>query len=148
MGFFSDIAIRGYTKSSPDWWNALRTAGMELEGIVGAAVAPTAFTFANNTAVAANVTGLLFSSASYKSAKAWVNVRRTTASNKAFSEVEIWLYYDTVLSSWVLADVVEHGAASGLTFTVTSVGQVQYTSTNMAGASYSGVSQFSAQAVA
>lgn len=148
---FAAIPVRSYTKTDPSWWNALRQAGILLENIigVGGSIPNTAFTFANNQSTT-NVTGLVFTqSATVNSARAWVSVRRTTGTNKIFVEVELWLSYDSVSAAWVLSDVVEHGSsASGITWTVTSAGQVRYSSSNLAGSGYSGASTFSAETAA
>lgn len=141
---FSSIPIRGYAKVDPSWWNALRSAGVALEGISGGGlITNTAFTFANGASLA-NVTGLVFSTSTGKSARAWISVRRTTATTDIYSEVELWLTYKASTASWQISDVIRHGDDDGITWSITSAGQVQYVSSSMTGGSYSGVSSFSA----
>lgn len=144
---FSDVPIRAPGTVDPSWWNSLRTAGLRLQSMLGlgtGAIGETAFTFANTQGAAADVTALLFSSAVCKSAYVWICARRKTDSASAYSEVELWLSYDAANSTWLLQDEVEHGGPSGLTFTVTSAGQVKYTSDTVSGSNYSGASKFKA----
>jgi hypothetical protein len=150
---FTDVPVR-VNDSSPSgrvtatWWNILRLCGMALSNYIGTGfIEETAFTFANTQAVAADITGCLFSSASVKSAHVEIAVRRKTATNKAYCWVHLYLFYNDNSSAWELADHVEHGDASGLTFTVTSAGQVQYTSDTTSGTGYSGASRFRANAM-
>ena len=65
---FSDSGTRSNgQKILYSWFNVLRTAGIALENYIGAGSLPeTAFTIANNTGSPANVTGLLFASATAK----------------------------------------------------------------------------------
>lgn len=127
--------------------NVLISGNLTVVGTinVGGGIADTAFTFSNNQGSAASVTGLVFSSSSVKSAHCWISVRRVTSTTDIRSEVELWLAYDTTDSAWYIYDQEEHGNTSGITWSVTSVGQVQYTSTNVGGTSYSGASRFQAQ---
>lgn len=152
MGLFAEIPQRGYTQTSPSWWNALQAAGAFLEGLVGAgagAIAPTDFTFANNEGSATSITGLAFDDTVCLSARVWISVRRSTTTNEIRSEVEIWLNYSVKNSEWQIVDVIDHslaGSPCGLVFSVTAAGQVKYTSSNLSGSSYSGASIFSATA--
>ncbi len=103
----------------------------------------TAFTFANNQSLA-NVTGLLFSSTTSRSAYVWITVRRVTASVDVYSEVNLWLTYKASTSTWQISDYTEHGDASGITWSITDGGQVQYVSDSQSGSGYTGASTFSA----
>ena len=147
MSTFATIPTRGYTKSDPSWWNILQVCGLALEkllGISSGSIADTTFTFANNQATT-NVTGLLFSSASGKSAWVWIAYKRRTDSSQRYGSVELWLRYNDDTASWVLVDdPIEHGDPSGITFSVTAAGQVQYSTDNQAGANYNGASHFTA----
>lgn len=144
---FSDIPDRGYTTTDPSWWNSLKLAGMKLQAMLGfgtGALVETAFTFANAQGSAADVTGLLFSSSVCKSANVWISSRRKTDTNTLYTEIELWLSYNALTSSWQVSDQVDHGDPSGLTLSITAGGQVQYTSDSLAGSNYSGASKYKA----
>jgi hypothetical protein len=152
-GLFGSIPQRGYNNVLPSWFNALQAAGAFLEGLIGAGsggITQTSFTFANNQGSAAVITALSFDSAVCLSAKVWISVRRSTGTHEYRSEVELWLAWSPANSAWEIVDQVEHaigGQAGTLTFTVVTtgtVGQLKYTSTNVSGTGYSGVSTFSA----
>lgn len=133
------------TATTPSATDDFLTLGFADARYMGAGfLAETTFTFANNQSSVANVTGCLFSSASCKSAKVDVAVRRSTNSSQLRSWVEIYLTYDDNGTAWQVSDQVWHGDDPGLTFSVTAGGQVQYVSTNVAGSSYSGASRFRA----
>lgn len=144
---FSDIPDRSYTQTDPSWWNSLKQAGQTLQTLLGlgtGGISETSFTFANGQGAAADVTGLLFSSGACKSANVWISSRRKTDSNTLYTEIELWLSYNAGTSTWQVSDQVEHGDPSGLTLTITAAGQVQYTSSTLAGSNYSGASKFKA----
>jgi hypothetical protein len=150
---FSDVPVRT-NDSSPSgritaqWWNILRLCGMALSNYIGTGfIEETAFTFANTQGVAADITGCLFSSASVKTAHVEIAVRRTTASVKVLCWVHLYLGYNPLTSAWEIMDHVEHGDASGLTFSVSAAGQVKYTSDTTSGTGYSGASRFRANAM-
>lgn len=128
--------------------NVVEAAGITLDGatmnqmlaainvlIKGGGSAPIEFTVANNTSVAANVTGLLFNSTNVKGAKIVFDLHRKTDSAGADQTGEILLTHTG--SAWRIA-VNSNFDDAGVTFSVTSGGQVQYVSTNMAGGSYVG----------
>lgn len=87
------------------------------------------FSAANNVSSAANVTGLVFANASYRAATITLSV---------FIDATVDLIAKFTLdiiqkaSSWEIS--VEHvGDITGIQFTITSAGQIQYTSTNISG---------------
>jgi hypothetical protein len=142
---FSSIPIRSNGQVFyHHWFNSLRTAGLAVETFLGAGfMQETTFTIANNTAVAANVTGLVFSSASYKSAVIYCEVRRKTSTNELISNGMLRVYYRDLTSTWELLDELG-GDDDGVVFSITSAGQVQYTSSNVSGTSYTGKLTFKA----
>jgi hypothetical protein len=99
----------------------------------------TSFASANNQASPANVTGLAFANAAVRSFKALVSVE-IDATADLFESFELLGIQKG--SSWDMA-VSAVGDDSGITFTITNAGQVQYTSTNVAGFS-SGAIKFRA----
>jgi hypothetical protein len=92
-------------------------------------IAHSSFSAANNQASAANVTGLAFAAANVRSFKAQVSVSidATTDLNEVFELTGIQLASGFVMASSSVGD------DSGVVFTITSAGQVQYTSQNSAG---------------
>lgn len=97
------------------------------------------FTIDNN-ASAQNVTNMTIDAATYKSAKVFGMIRRTTAlptDLAAFFEFN--LYYDN--ATWRISGEQNHGEDVLVDFAITTslgVGQVTYTSSNEAGGSYTG----------
>lgn len=138
---FAAIAVRlNNTQVDAGWWNILRLAGMTIESMFGAgAIGATTFAIANNQVGAVNVTGLLFSSAVSRSAEIGYQVRRLTTGGGAVEVVErgsLICTYNTLAAAWVLTYGASGGEAGGVAFTITSGGQVQYTSDNMSAGSY------------
>jgi hypothetical protein len=140
MAFGDDIPVRSNgERILASWFNLLRTA---IIGLAGAgSLTESDFTFANNQAAAADVTGLLFDSSDSISAEVDIQVIRSGASGSARSLIKLYLMYYN--STWNLLDQTEIGEESGLTFSVTAAGQVQYTSDDLGG-SYSGAGRFRA----
>lgn len=99
----------------------------------------TDFTIANN-ATAQDVTGMTVDSATYKAAKVFGMIRRTTALPTDLAcYFEFGLYFDN--ATWRISGEQNLGEDSGVTFDVTTAGgiaQVNYTSTNEAGGTYTG----------
>lgn len=90
---------------------------------------PTSFTASNNQSSASNVTGLSFANASVRATT--VNLSVTLLATSSLYE-----YFTLELiqkgSSWEMAQT-SAGDNSGYVFTVTTAGQIQYTSPNSAG---------------
>jgi hypothetical protein len=92
-------------------------------------IAPASFSFANNQASLANVTGLAFANATTRSFKALVDVQ-LDATVDAYEAYELLAVQKG--ASWDMS-VNSVGDSSGVTFDITNAGQVQYTSANAAG---------------
>lgn len=64
--------------------------------------------------------------------------------------------YDRFNSQWIMVDFVEQGVSnlsvgstvSGITWTVTTAGQIQYATDNMTGTGYTGASRVSVSSIA
>ena len=123
--------IRYYTKAQVDTIIAGITSPGDLDD--------TAFSLANNQTSPANVTGFAFANATVRSFKALVSVSidATTDFYEVFEikGIQKGSEWDFTISS--------QGDVSGITFSITNAGQVQYTSTNNAGFT-SGVIRFRA----
>ena len=89
----------------------------------------TSFSGANNQAVAADVTGLAFANGSIRAFNAIVSVTviATSSLYEVFNLTGIQRGADWIMSASSVGDV------SGVTFSITNAGQVQYQSTNNAG---------------
>lgn len=92
---------------------------------------------ANNQGSAADITGLLFNLATVKAAQFDYEIYRQTDSGSEMEAGTCFLGYRTFSSSWELSFTSQFDS-SGVTLSVTSGGQVQYVSTNLAGTSYAG----------
>lgn len=105
----------------------------------------TSATIANNQSSASNVSGLLFDSAVVRGATINYTVYRTstTIATPKAEKGTIEVSYDG--SSWSLTR--EATEDTGVTLTITSGGQVQYTSTDVGATSYSGTMKFYAKAI-
>jgi hypothetical protein len=101
------------------------------------------FTIANNQTVVANVNGLLVDGASTRSFILDYSIyRQTDTASSALAQVgQIRGVYNTQSTSWVISDDFS-GQNAGVTFTVLNSGQIQYTSTNIAGANYVGTLKY------
>jgi hypothetical protein len=143
----SSIPVReNGQKVAYDWFNPLRTALIALEGFLGTGfISETSFTIANNQGAAANVTGLVLDKASFKSGKVTAEIRRRTDSNELIAVGTFAMIYRAGTDSWELAGEEWCGDAHGVTLSITPAGQVQYTSTNVSGSSYSGTMKFKAE---
>jgi hypothetical protein len=94
--------------------------------------AEASFTVANNQSSAANVTDLLFSGATTRAFSIDYSIyRQTDTSSSALAQVgQLRGVYNTQSTSWFMSDDFS-GQNSGVTFTITSGGQIQYTSSDL-----------------
>lgn len=103
----------------------------------------TEFTIANNVAVATNVTDLLFDGALNRAFMLDYSIyRQTDTASSAVAQVgQLRGVYNTQSTTWYLSDDFA-GQNAGVTFSITSGGQIQYTSTDIAGANYVGTMKY------
>lgn len=92
---------------------------------------------ANNQGSPANVTGLSFDKTGVKAVRLLFNIHRRTDSSAVDETGELFLFHNSESDEWGHT-LTSHGDDAGVTFSVSSGGQVQYSSSNMAGASYAG----------
>ena len=119
-----------------------------LNDIVGPDdILETAFNVANNQSTAANVTGLIFNTASVRAAVIQYAIFRISDSNPSgqAESGEIHIVYDN-LAGWSITQGDINGEA-GVTFTILPSGQVQYTSTDIGSTNYVGDMKFRARAL-
>lgn len=133
----------GWGDDATGWAEGVTTV---LSNLVGPNdILETAFNIANNQITDADVTGLVFNAASVRAAKISYSVFRVSTTNPSgFTETgTIQIIYDNNVG-WS----INHGAilgSSGVTFTITSTGQVQYKSTDIGALNYIGIIKFSAK---
>lgn len=130
--------------------------GSDLSDIITALVAvadssqgaadilPTSFSLTNNTAAPANIVGAAFDTSIVRSAILQYSIYISTSLNELSECGQIFITYKSVGNSWELAQ--NYAGSSGVVFTITPSGQLQYTSSNVTGAAYSGKLKFSAKA--
>lgn len=101
---------------------------------------PVNISIANNQSSPADVTGFLIDKDDYTSATAMFSMERRTATQNYQCSGHIFLRWDSVDSLWRISTSVsiDDLDAIGVYFTVTTGGQVRYTSSNLTGGSYSG----------
>jgi hypothetical protein len=81
---------------------------------------------------------LLFSSAVVEAVIIDFAIMRKTTTNGKFSCGQIGLVYSTLANAWRIEKITEAIEYSGVTFAVTSLGQISYTSSDISGVSYTG----------
>lgn len=99
-------------------------------------------TISNNVAAPQSLSSLLFNGASIRSVTINYSVYRSTDTNEVAENGTLRLIYKTTANTWLINQVY-NGEASGVVFTVTSAGQIQYTSDLITGTSYVGVLKYS-----
>lgn len=131
----------GWGKEAADWASEVTDVLNDLQNTND--ITQTSFNIANNTTSATNVTGLLFSTTTVRGAVIDYAVYRNTNSNELAEFGQLTIVYKSVAATWEIAQF--NVGSSGVTLTITSAGQFQYTSTNMSGTGYSGVMHFRAK---
>lgn len=134
------IESRGIALDGEDF-NQLQAA-IEDVLLTGPELEAGTFTIANNTAVAANVTPLLFNKDNFLAVEIFIRLSRVSTTENLFEVGSVFLTWDSANSVWLI-EMNTHFEDAGVTLTITSGGQVKYTSTNMGGASYVGTLKYS-----
>lgn len=100
-------------------------------------------TILNNQTASLN-TGIVFTYPTIKSFEVFAQIIRTTSTTSATEVTKILGVYDIILNQWVLTDT--SAGTSGVEFNITAIGELQYKSSNLSGASYTGDMAYSYQA--
>ncbi len=108
-----------------------------IQYLQGYSQAISTFTIANNQSAPANVTGITFDSTMIRAADINFEVYRSDSSNELVSIGKFSVVYKPIAGSWAILPSEFAGDDSGVTFGITSGGQLTYTSTSM-GSSYQG----------
>lgn len=131
------------------WAEAVTDA---LATLLGAGdILQTTFTITNNISVADNVNGLLFDPGVTRAANIDYSIYRISNTNPSgYAETgTIYIIYDTSASvgnKWQLSQRTTGN--SGVTFSITDSGQIQYKSNDIGTTGYSGTMKFRAKALA
>lgn len=101
-------------------------------------------TIANNQSSATSIASLTFLSTAYVAAKINYFLERKTASSNFQTMGEIYVFWDSADSAWRISSTAngDDFDVIGVQFSITTstnTGQVKYTSTDISGATYSGV---------
>jgi hypothetical protein len=101
----------------------------------------------NQTLPNISVTGLLFNSGTVRAAVVNYSIDIFTSGTELAEVGTLYLIYKnsgTIGSKWSIGRI-SFGDDAGVTFTMTDAGQIQYTSSNVAGTGYIGTMNFSAK---
>jgi hypothetical protein len=132
-----------YGQDAADW-------AAEVTAVLASLVSPgdileTTSTITNNTVLATDVSGLSFSSSVVRAANVDYTIIRSST-GPTISVVEsgtMYITYNTIDFTWSFAQT-KYGNA-GVTFSITSLGQVQYISSAMSATGYVGILTFKAR---
>ncbi len=134
----------------PGWGEDATAWAEEVTDVLNALAGPddilqTTVTINNNQASAANIAGLLFNTATVRSAVIDYNIYRTTSLNEVVEAGTLLIMYKSVANEWSVSQILNGDAE--VYFTITTTGQLQYTSSSLAGTSYTGTMTFEAAAI-
>ena len=135
----------GWGEDSTAWSEAVTEV---LDSLANANdILQTEFLLTNNQSSAANVNGLLFSTASVRTATIEYTVYISTSTQELAESGTMIVTYKNTAATWGIVQL-SHLDDSGVIFSITNSGQVQYTTTNIAGTGYSGKLTFKAKTLA
>lgn len=134
---------RGWGETVTDWAVAVSDKINEISSPTD--IPLTNFTLTNNQAVAADVTGLILDISTIRGAVITYSIYRIVTSGPStiseYSETgTLQVTYKSSGLSWELTQ--EKTGSSGVHFSITPDGQVQYQSTNLTGGTHSGTISF------
>lgn len=141
---------------SPGWGEGATDWATEVTTVLGSILGPNdiiqnTFTIANNVSSVANVVGLSLNTGQVRSAIIEYSVYRTSTSNPSGHSESgtLTATYDNLAgggSKWSLIGSNLNGR-SGVTFSITDAGQLQYTSSDLGTLGYSGSMHFRVRAL-
>ena len=132
----------------PQWGEELNAFLVEVSDVLGSITSVddillTSFSLTNNQSTFADINGLTFSKTSVRSARITLDIYITTSTEELQESVDMILGYKNTADEFRLS-VLSSGDNSGVTFNITSAGQIQYKTTNISGTSYAGTIKFKA----
>lgn len=150
----TSVIINGSTYSIPDqgqsppWGSDLHDLLLALVNSANSVSGPsdiplTNFNPANNQSAPANLTGASFDTSQVRAFIMQYSIYRSTNSNEESEVGVLYGTYKSVAGTWDMSQT--YGGSSGIKFSISNGGQVSYTSTNLAGSSYSAKIKFSAK---
>lgn len=99
-------------------------------------------TIANNQVAAANVTGALVNHSLYRGFIFKYDISRKTGTNESRTIGSVAFFWRALSSTWDMGLDNFDGDSHGISWSITSGGQVQYTSDSMSGTGYVGKASF------
>lgn len=133
--------------TSPPWGTDLTDAIVAIANSLNSVTGPqdiptTTFNLTNNQASPSPITGAVFDTSSVRSAIVSYNIYRSNGSVETSEVGTIYLTYSSLTPGWVISQV--YAGTSGIVFSITTAGQLRYTSTDITGST--GKITFSAKA--
>jgi hypothetical protein len=131
--------------ASPPWGADLNDLLLALVQVAqatsgGGDILTTSFNVANNQVAPANVTGASWDTSTVRGFILSYSLYRSTNINEESETGQIYGTYSSTANTWQIAQT--YAGSSGISFTITNAGQLQYTSSNVAGTGYSGKLKF------
>lgn len=134
----------GWGEDATAWAAEVTNVLSDIQGIDD--IPETTFIIANNTTASADVVGLVFNPTTVRSATVTYSVYRSTDTTELAEKGTLELVFKnggTPGSKWTIGQVY-FGDDSGVRFSMTDAGQIQYTSSDISGSNYSGEIRFEA----
>jgi hypothetical protein len=149
-----ELTVNSVTYSFPDqgenprWGKEVTGWAQEVTDVIQTLlgtndITNTTFSLTNNQAVAANITGLLFSTSSVRSATISYSIYISSSTTEIAENGRLYLNYKPSAGTWNVSREADEDA--GVVLTITNAGQVQYTTTNIGGTGYLGQIKFKAE---
>jgi len=139
------------TGTSPSWSPAVIQFAEAVEVALSAAIGdfdvpPQVYTLSSNANANLNIPNLSFDSESVRSITIEYALYRTTVSSNTYAKGRLNIMYDDFTTSWYMQREDDIGnITTEATFNITTAGQVQITTTTLAGSDYSGTISFYAK---
>lgn len=132
---------------NPPWGDDLHDAVVALADAASSVNPPgtillTTFSIANNISSVSNVTGASFDNSLIQSFELSYSLYRGTSTSEGAQVGTLSGTFNRIASTWDMSN--EFNGQGGVVFSITSGGQIQYTSSNMGGSSYMGTMKFTA----
>lgn len=142
-----DIPLQGeapdYGENLTEFFTAIADS---LSDIVGPSdILLTTATIANNQSSPANIPGFAYSTSTVKTIKAEYIIERSTSTPSVVKVENGFIEGNYDGTSWNIS--IRTIGNSDTTLSITSGGQIQYISSNMTGAGYSGIIRFRSQSI-
>lgn len=139
-----NLSVGGITYSYPTrndelWsngatsWAQAVTNQLQVVSVTGDIAPNTLVNLTNNQVSAANIPNLLFNPILIRAAFIEYYIQRTKSGEELSEAGHLYLIYRDLDTTWEIAQVGVNADTTGITFSVTNGGQVQYTSTNYTG---------------